>query len=131
MPIAHGNDGAGSIRIPASCCGLVGLKPSRGRISAGPDVGEALFGLTDQFGLTRSVRDAAHYLDAIHGPALGDPYAAPPPPRSYACEIGADPGRLRVAVTTDAWSGAAIDPEVAARPIAAGRVLEELGHAVV
>ena len=69
VPIAHGNDGAGSIRVPASCCGLVGLKPSRGRTPSGPDIGEGVIGLTEQGGLTRSVRDAAHYLDAVHGPS--------------------------------------------------------------
>ena len=128
--IAHGSDGAGSLRIPASCCGLVGLKPSRGRTPAGPDTGEPLFGLTEQFALTRSVRDAAHFLDAVHGPAAGDKYTAPPPARPYAAELGAEPGRLRVAVTTRAWTGGAVDPEVAAAASRAARVLEQLGHVV-
>src|SRR3954447_3867575 len=114
VPIAHGSDGAGSLRIPASCCGLVGLKPSRGRVSPGPDAGDPLFGLTGHFGLTRSVRDTAHYLDAVHGPAAGDKYTAPPPARPYVTDIRAAPGRLRLAVTTQSWSGAAVDPEVAA-----------------
>jgi amidase len=130
VPIAHGSDGAGSIRIPASRCGLVGLKPSRGRTPSGPDAGEPLFGLVGHFGVTRSVRDTAHYLDAVHGPAVGDKYTAPPPARPYAAELGADPGRLRVAVTLRAWSGAAVDPEVAAAAITTARVLEQLGHAV-
>jgi amidase len=72
VPLAHGNDGAGSIRIPASCCGLVGLKPSRGRTPCGPDVGEAVFGMACEFALTRTVRDAAHLLDAIHGVGADD-----------------------------------------------------------
>lgn len=130
VPIAHGNDGAGSLRIPASCCGLVGLKPSRGRTPCGPDTGEAAFGLAYEFALTRTVRDAAHVLDAIAGPAVGDKYTAPPPLRRYADELGADPGVLRVAVTTQAWSGAAVDPEVAAVTVRAGRMLAELGHTV-
>ena len=80
VPMAHGNDGAGSIRIPASCCGLVGLMPSRGRTPCGPDLGELLFGMGREFGLTRTVRDAAHLLDALQGPGIGDKYTAPPPP---------------------------------------------------
>ena len=114
VPIAHGNDGAGSIRIPAACCGLVGLKPTRGRTPCGPDAGEPLFGVAADFALTRTVRDAAHLLDAIHGPGVGDKYSAPPPRGRYADELGVDPGPLRVAVTTRAWSGTAVDPEVAA-----------------
>src|SRR3954471_1192477 len=87
IPVAHGNDGAGSIRIPASCCGLVGLKPSRGRTPCGPDVGEAVFGIAVDFGLTRTVRDAAHLLDVCHGPGVGDKYGAPPPGGRYADEL--------------------------------------------
>ncbi|MEV4097943.1 amidase [Streptosporangium saharense] len=130
VPLAHGTDGAGSIRVPASCCGLVGLKPSRGRVSSGPDAAEVTFGMSCDFGLARTVRDAATLLDAVHGPAAGDKYTAPPPARRYTEEVGADPGRLRVAVTTAAWSGVAVDPEVAAATVATGRVLEGMGHLV-
>jgi amidase len=130
VPLAHGNDGAGSLRIPAACCGLVGLKPSRGRTPCGPDAGDPLFGSAYEFGLTRTVRDAAALLDAVEGPAPGDKYTAPPPRDRYADEPGREPGPLRVAVTTRAWSGVAVDPEVAAAAIAAGRVLEGLGHGV-
>ncbi|MDN3355600.1 amidase family protein [Actinomadura sp. DC4] len=130
VPLAHGNDGAGSVRVPASCCGLVGLKPSRGRTPCGPGTGEPAFGMAYESGLTRTVRDTAHYLDAIQGPGVGDKYTAPPPGRPYAEEPGADPGRLRVAVTTRAWSGADVDPEVAEATVRAGRLLEEMGHDV-
>ena len=130
VPIAHGNDGAGSIRIPAACCGLVGLKPTRGRTPCGPDSGEPLFGVAADFGLTRTLRDAAHLLDAVHGPGVGDKYSAPPPRGLYAGELKVGPGTLRVGVTTEAWSGAAVDPEVAAAAMRAGRLLEDLGHVV-
>jgi amidase len=130
VPLAHANDGAGSIRIPASCCGLVGLKPSRGRTPCGPDMGELMFGMACEFALTRTVRDAARLLDAVQGPGLGDKYTAPPPARRYADEMTGEPARLRVAVTTRAWSGAAVDPEVGAVAAAAGRMLESMGHVV-
>ncbi|MBB5961240.1 amidase [Planomonospora venezuelensis] len=130
VPLAHASDGAGSIRVPASCCGLVGLKPSRGRVTSGPDMGEPMFGMAYEFGLARTVRDAACLLDAVHGPAVGDKYTAPPPLRPYVSEPGADPGRLRVAVTTASWSGSPVDPEVAAAAVAVGTVLEEMGHHV-
>ncbi|OJF11312.1 amidase [Couchioplanes caeruleus] len=131
VPMAHANDGAGSIRVPASCCALVGLKPSRGRVPCGPDLGEPMFGMAYEFALTRSVRDTAHLLDAVQGPGVGDKYTAPPPRRPYADELGADPGRLRVAVTTRAWSGVPVDPRVAAETERTARLLERMGHEVI
>ncbi|KAA2255925.1 amidase [Solihabitans fulvus] len=130
VPVAHATDGAGSVRIPAACCGLVGLKPSRGRTPAGPNTGEAGFGMSYEFALTRTVRDAAHLLDAFQGHHAGDKYTAPPPRRRYADELGRDTGRLRVAVTTSAWSGVAVDAEVVEATVRVGRLLDELGHDV-
>jgi amidase len=130
VPIAHGGDGAGSLRIPASCCGLVGLKPSRGRITSGPDVGEPGFGMAYEFALTRTVRDAAHLLDAVHGPGVGDKYMAPLPVRPYAHELTASPGALRIGLSTKAWYDVAVDPEVAAATVQVGKVLQELGCVV-
>lgn len=100
VPMAHANDGAGSIRIPASCCGLFGLKPTRARNPLGPDFGEGWGGLVAEHALTRSVRDSAALLDATAGPDLGDPYCAPPIQRPFAQEVGADPGVLRMAWVT-------------------------------
>src|SRR4051812_23160251 len=95
VPAAHANDGGGSIRIPASECGLVGLKPSRGRSSWGPDYGELWAGLAVEHVVSRSVRDSAAILDVVAGAMPGDPYFAPPPPRPFLQEVGANPGKLR------------------------------------
>jgi amidase len=99
VPMAHGNDGAGSIRIPASCCGLFGLKPTRGRNPLGPDLGEAWHGLACDHVLTRSVRDSAAILDVTAGPDVGAPYYAPPPSRPFLDEVETEPGKLRIAYT--------------------------------
>jgi amidase len=132
VPIAHANDGGGSIRIPASCCGLVGLKPSRGRTSLGPLVGDTMSGLTAELVLSRSVRDVATALEATHGPGPGDPYVAPPPTRPYTDEVGADPGALRIAVLTDpiGASRVEVDPAVVSAAREAAKLLEGLGHEV-
>jgi amidase len=128
---AHGNDGGGSIRIPSSHCGLVGLKPSRARVSLAPDFGDVMGGLVCELALTHSVRDAAAILDAVHGPAPGDPYAAPPPARPYLEEVGADPGRLRIGLMTTPPGGQfEAHPECVAAAEGAAALLEELGHDV-
>jgi amidase/6-aminohexanoate-cyclic-dimer hydrolase len=128
LPMAHGTDGGGSIRIPASCCGLFGLKPTRARTPFGPDFGERWSGLASAHAITRSVRDSAALLDATAGPDVGDPYWAPPPSRPYSAEVGADPGRLRIAFTTKAWNGHAVDPECVAAVAEAAKLCESLGH---
>ena len=130
LPIAHGTDSAGSIRIPASLCGLVGLKPTRERIPVGPGQWEALHGLTHDFVLCRTLRDAAAALDSLHGPASGEKYVIPPPTGPYMAEVGLDPGRLRVRWTVDAWSGAPVDPECRAAVETVAAALADAGHAV-
>jgi amidase len=130
VPFAHANDGGGSIRIPASNCGLVGLKPSRQRISEGPLVGDIMSGLTCELCVSRSVRDTAALLEAVHGPAPGDPYVAPPPLRPYSEEVGADPGELRIALWTETTIERDADPETVAAARGAAKTLEGLGHAV-
>lgn len=130
VPLAHATDGGGSIRIPASCCGLFGLKPTRARITAGPEGGEGLAGLASQHAVTRSVRDSAALLDATAGPIAGDPYSAPPPAGSYLDAAGRDPRRLRIAFSTTAPNGAAIHPDCATAVEKAAKLCEALGHHV-
>jgi amidase len=130
VPMAHANDGGGSIRIPASCCGIFGLKPNRARTPLGPLFGDQMNGLTIDHAVTRSVRDSAALLDATAGPETGDPYWAPPPERPYAEEVGADPGSLRIAFTTRTPTGQPLHPDCVAAVKDAVALCEELGHQV-
>ena len=130
VPAAHATDGGGSIRIPASCCGLFGLKPTRARVSPGPDVGEGWGGMSIGHAVTRSVRDSAALLDATAGPLPGDPYAAPAPDRPFLDEVGAPVGRLRIALSTTTADGGAVDPECVEAARSAARLCESLGHVV-
>lgn len=131
VPVAHANDGGGSIRIPASECGLVGLKPSRGRVSLGPDYGDMWHGLAIEGVVTRSVRDTATVLDAIAGSMPGDPYATPPKSRPFADEVGANPGRLRIGVMKRSPAGGApLHADCVAAVDSVARLLESLGHVV-
>ena len=130
VPMAHANDGGGSIRIPAAWCGLVGLKPSRGRVPLGPAVGEAVGGFAHEFALTRSVRDTAVLLDAITGPAPGDRYYVAQSPTPFVAALQEEPGRLRVAVHPRSFFGVETSPEVDAAVRATAQALEGLGHEV-
>jgi len=131
VPMAHGNDVGGSIRIPASCCGLVGLKPTRGRTTLAPHYGDLISGYFVEHGLTRSVRDAATLLDVIAGPAVGEPYSAPIPAGPWATEAATEPGRLRIGFSTTTPLGDPLDPACTAAVEATASLCESLGHDVV
>jgi amidase len=131
VPIAHANDGGGSIRIPASNQGLVGLKPTRQRITEGPILGDNMSGMTVELVVSRSVRDTAAVLEAVHGSAPGDPYVAPAPERPYTDEVGAEVGKLRVGLMVDPpIPGLESHPECAGAARGAAALLESLGHTV-
>lgn len=128
VPIAHANDGGGSIRIPAACNGLVGMKPTRGRTPTGPDSGIFLWGLAIEFAATRSVRDSAALLDAVAGPDDGYFYSAPPPRRSFLAAAMTPPDKLRIGVVDRLPGGSAISREVKSRLLDTQKLLEDLGH---
>ncbi len=130
VPLAHANDGGGSIRIPASCCGLVGLKPTRARNPLGPLLGDSLNGLGCEHVVSRTVRDSAAALDCTAGPDVGDPYWAPPPERPYLHEVDREPGRLRIACWNRDLRGGRIDAECAGAVDDVARLCTELGHDV-
>ena len=129
VPLAHANDGGGSIRIPASCCGLVGLKPTRGRTSYAPDMGDAIDGLGVDLVVSRTVRDSAAALDAVAGNIQGDPYWAPPPDR-YFESLAHKPKKLRIAFATSKLDGAALHPDCAEAVTRAATLCAALGHDV-
>lgn len=131
VPMGHGGDGGGSIRIPASHCGLFGLKPTRARNPLGPDYGEAWGGYVQPGVLTRSVRDCAAMLDATHGPEQGAPYYAPPPERPFIEEVGAKPGKLKIAFSVDSLYAESAHPDCKRAVEDAARLCAELGHEVV
>lgn len=130
VPIAHGTDAAGSLRVPAAYNGLFGLKPTRGRVSMGPDVDEIFNGLAVHGSVSRTVRDSAVLLDQIRGPEPGDPYFAQEPARPYAEEVARHPGILRIGVLGQAWGGRRTTPPVADALARTVRLLQDLGHRV-
>src|SRR5580704_10416022 len=130
LPVAHASDGGGSIRIPASASGVFGIKPTRARNPCGPDRGEGWGGFSCGHVVSISVRDSAAMLDAIHGPEPSSPYVAPMPERSFAEEVGRDPGRLRIAFTDRSPYGDPIDPEIATAVRDVALLLSKLGHHV-
>jgi amidase len=127
---AHASDGGGSIRIPASCCGLVGLKPTRGRTSYAPDLGDVAGGILCDHVVTRSVRDSAALLDATAGPVAGDPDIAPSPDRPFLAEVSSDPGSLRIGLGTVALTGVAAHDDCVTAAQATAGTLQALGHEV-
>lgn len=130
VPMAEGSDGGGSIRVPSSCNGLVGLKPSRGRVTLGPQVADAFHGSAITFALSRTVRDTAAYLDAVAGAVPGDPYNPPRPAASWLSQIAGGPGRLRIGYTLKPAWGEPFAPEVKETLLATLRLLESFGHIV-
>jgi amidase len=130
VPMAAGNDGGGSLRIPAACCGLFGLRPSRGRVSCGPGLGEAWFGASSEGVISRSVRDTARALDVLAGAEPGDAFAIAPPATPYAEAMQRAPRRLRIGFTTTSPLGTAVHPEAVAAVADAAKLLAALGHDV-
>lgn len=130
LPIAHASDGGGSTRAPAAYQGLVGMKPTRGRVSDGPGVADPNAGMSCHLAVTRTVRDTAMMLDVLSGPAVGDPHRAPEPERPFADEIGREPRKMRIALMTDAPDGGRVDPEIVQAVVATARLLESMGHRV-
>ncbi len=128
VPMAHASDGGGSIRIPASWCGLVGLNPSRGRISSGPSHQDALYGLAREFVVCKTVRDMAHALDALAGPEPGDPFIIQQPERPYAAELDAPLKKCRIGVATTPWGEGAIEPDVQDALAKTMETLKSMGH---
>ncbi len=131
VPVAHGSDGGGSIRIPASCCGIFGLKPTRGRNSLAPDFGDLMGGLVAEHVLTRSVRDSAAILDATAGYVPGDPYCAPAPERPFLKEVGKNPGKLRIAYLTRTPQGDAYSNDCLEALLDSVKLCAELGHEMI
>lgn len=131
VPVAHANDGGGSIRIPASCCGLVGLKPTRNRVPTGPTFGDWLNGLAGELVVSRSVRDTAAILDAVQGTDVGPPDLITPPERPYMEELTQAPGKLRIAWSDKAISGVEVHPDVVAGLHETVKLMESLGHELV